>query len=451
MARLPTVAIIGRPNTGKSTLFNRLIGRRLAIESEVPGTTRDHVAQRVETDEVDYLLIDTGGMGGGTEEKDIEDDVHLQSLLALEHADLIVLTVNARSPLTGSDEEIVMLLRKKRKRHVPVILVLTKCDNPDLAEEATMEFSGLGIADEILPVSAAHGLGLLELREMIVKHLRKLKFSKTKNQKPKTNASPRAAIVGKPNVGKSSLINAFMSEPERKKSPRLVSPIAGTTRDSTDAFIHHEGHEYIFVDTAGLRRQAKVEHGLESLSMMRSIKAIEDSDIVILVLEATEPVSRQDKRIASIAIEAGKGLIVLINKIDLLKGEKRREKTEEVRQAFPFCRYAPILPCSATERTNLLKVFPLIDMVQRSRTRRIPDRELHRWYRDSVANQPVGALAAGKHLTQAEQLPPTFVLFVRNPKQVQLSQLRFLENRLRETFGFDGTPVRWITKGPRDR
>ncbi|MFH0851583.1 MAG: ribosome biogenesis GTPase Der [Candidatus Peregrinibacteria bacterium] len=453
MATLPTVAIIGRPNTGKSTLFNRLVGERKAIVSAIPGTTRDHVAHRISTKTVDFLLLDTGGMGGGTlrrvsgqaDDKGFEQDVHRQSLLALENADLILFTVNSREELTKSDYVIIDLLRKNRRRHVPVILVPTKCDNPATIEDNLVEYLSLGISDTVIPVSAPHAIGTEELLEAVTKELKKLHFSK--QEKTKKSDPPKVAVIGKPNVGKSSLINAFMSDPQRAVSPMLVSEIPGTTRDAVDTIIRFNEQEYLFIDTAGIRRRTKVEEGIEHYAVLRSIQALEQCDVALLVLSALEPVSHQDQRLASLAAEAGKGLIILLNKIDTLKNEARAAKIAEVEQSLSFCRFAPLLPCSAVTRDGLLKVFLLITRVQQNRMRRIPTRELHRWFTDAVYGQPLKVLSKTKHLTQADDVPPTFVLFVKHPRDIRPSEFKFLENRLRSMFDFTGTPVRWVTKG----
>ncbi|MFA6039157.1 MAG: ribosome biogenesis GTPase Der [Candidatus Peribacteraceae bacterium] len=452
MAKLPVVAIIGRPNTGKSTLFNSLVRKRVAIVSEVPGTTRDHIASKVEGDGADYLLLDTGGMGGGTTDKDFEEDVHEQSLIALRHADLILFTANGREEITRSDREIAQLLRRKAKRHVPVLLVLNKCDNPELAEEAERLFLELGIGDEVFPVSAISNVGTQDIRKAIARHLKRMHFRKAEEAPEAPSATvPRIAIVGKPNVGKSSLINALMSDTQREESPRLVSDIPGTTRDTTDTVITSEGSQYLFVDTAGLKRHAKSERGIEGFAVLRTIQAIEDADIAVVVLDASGPVSRQDKSIAGLAVEEGKGLIILLNKIDLLKGEERKAKQEEIAYEFRFCKYAPVLSSSAETRENLPKLFNLIQMAHRNRLRRLPTKELQNWLGDHTYGKPVGAVGTAKHITQAKDIPPTFVLFVRNPKEVKVSQLRYLENRLRETFDFAGSPIRWVTKGNHDR
>lgn len=447
MSKLPIVAIIGRPNTGKSTLFNRLVGRRKALVSSIAGTTRDHVVQRVRNQEVDYLLLDTGGIGGGSTDTDFEDDVSAQSVIAIDAADVILFTVNSREELTGSDTQIIDMLRKRKRTHVPVILIATKCDNESEIDAKLPEYLGLGIGDEVIVVSSLHRIGTDELEESIIKHLKKLHFEnpKTLHLTPNTSIA-RIAIVGKPNVGKSSLLNALMSDPQRALNARLVSDIPGTTRDSSDSIIRFEDRDYLFVDTAGLRRKARVEEDLETLSAIKALQAVEDCDIVILVLDSTDVVSRQDKRLASLAIEEGKGLIIVFNKSDLLKPAERKEKEEETRKLFPFCRFVPFLHASALTREGLLTFFPQIDTVDRNRRRRIPTKELIRWYEDTVIRVPARELAGSKYITQAEEVPPTFVLFVHSPRNVDVTQLRFLENNIRTTFAFEGTPIRWITK-----
>lgn len=450
MARLPTVAIVGRPNTGKSTLFNRLVGRRQAIISDIPGTTRDHVTSRVETEELDYLLVDTGGMGGGTDDHDFEDDVHAQSLLALESADLILFTVNSREEMTASDYQVAELLRSRKRSHVPVIVVVTKTDNDDIIDEILPQYWALGVGEEIVPVSALNRLGTDELQNHIVEKLKKLHFSKEERSEADWEI-PRIAVVGKPNVGKSSLVNALMSDAQRKESPHLVSPIAGTTRDSTDLVIKNQGRDFLFVDTAGLKRHARTEEGIDSYAMLRSIQAVEQADVCVLVLDATEDISRQDKRIAGLAAERGAGILILLNKIDLVDKEKKAERLAEIQIAFPFCRYAPVIPVSTETREGLLKMFDVIEMIQRNRRRRVPIKDLQRWFMDTVEGKPLGPIGRAKHVTQADEVPPTFVIFVKDPKAVEVSQLRFVENRIRETWDFAGSPIRWITKGPRDR
>jgi GTPase len=447
MARLPVVAIIGRPNTGKSTLFNRIVGKRRAIVSDIAGTTRDHVAYKVQRDDMDYLLLDTGGIGGGSTDKDFESDVSAQSRIALESADLIIFTIDGREEMTSSDYAVVDILRKHKKRHVPVVIAATKCDNFDDAEIRLHEYHKLGIASQVIQISSLHRIGTDELDTMIIDELKLLHFSKeTTEEKEKKERLPRIALVGKPNVGKSSIINALMSDPQRALSARIVSDIPGTTRDSSDSVIKHDEREYVFVDTAGLRRKSRVDEDLETISAIKSLQAVEDSDITVITLDAHDVISKQDKRIASLAIDEGKGLIILLNKADLLTPEEKEEKEMEIRAALRFCRFAPILYCSATTREGLLKLFPLIDTIHRNMHRTIATKDLRRWYEGVIHNIPAQQLSKSKFITQAEGTPPTFVVFVKNPKKVGVTQLRFLDNNLRSTFSFEGVPIRWITK-----
>jgi GTP-binding protein len=442
---LPLVAIVGRPNTGKSTLFNRILGKRVAIVSDVPGTTRDHIAGKVTSETVDYLLVDTGGMGGGTEDTDFEDDVEAQSTLAIEHADVIVLVLSGRDELTSSDHAVAEVLRKRKRKHVPVIVVVNKIDNPAKTDEILPQYYELGIGEKLIPVSAAHGSGFSALEDAITEELRRLNFRKPSAPDAAT-AVPRIAVVGKPNVGKSSIINALMSDPQRAVSPRIVSDIPGTTRDAVDTSIRYSEKEYVFIDTAGIKKKKEAKPGLETLAYFRSVRAIAEADIAVLVLDGSGPLTRQDKRIAQLALEEGKGLIIAINKSDVMLPEQRRNAAEDVLTDLPFCRFAPVILCSGKTRDGLLKLFDLIETTQRNRARRIPTKELHDWYTATMRSQPMAELKGSKHITQADEDVPTFVIFVKDPKRVKASELRFLENRLRSTFAFEGTPVRWITK-----
>ncbi len=444
MAKLPTVAIIGRPNTGKSTLFNRLIGERRAIVSEVAGTTRDHVAHRISSDEVDYLLVDTGGMGGGTEDQDFEDDVHQQSLLALEHADLILFLVDGRSELTASDYTILDNLRKKRRKHVPVILVVTKMDDPQVIDQTLPKFYELGLGDSVIGISAPHRIGIENLSNAIEKMLKELHFGKYEEVINEDN--PKVSIIGKPNVGKSSIVNAFMSESQRKSSPLLVSDVAGTTRDATDTEIKYQGKSFTLTDTAGLKKNDTNIEDIERFATLRTIQSLERADVAVLVVDAKEGISRQDKRIASLAIEAGTGLVIMVNKIDLLTPEERKKLYTDIEDALPFCRFAPVIPCSAKTREGLLHLFDTIGEIAENRARRIPTSELNSWFQSTTYGTPLRSNSKANYVTQVETNPPTFVTFVKEPKDVPVSDLRFLDNRIREKFNFEGTPIRWITK-----
>lgn len=420
-----------------------MIGERKSIESEVAGTTRDHVAHRIETEDLEYLLVDTGGMGGGTDDHDFEKDVHGQSILAIENADVVLFTVNAREEFTKSDYEIASILRRRKRAHVPVLLIPTKCDNEKMAEDAESGCLELGLGDEVFPVSAFHGFGIDEVERTIERHLKNAHFKKGKDSAPD---GIKIAIVGKPNVGKSSLVNALMSDEQRKKSPRLVSDIPGTTRDSADTLIKHEGTSYLFIDTAGLKRNAKTEEGIEEYSMLRSVRAIEECDVALLLLDGHESVSKQDKRIADLVIESGKGLLILVNKADLLDADVKKEKLLEVRNQLLFARFAPVVFGSAKTREGILKIFNYLQAIAENRKRRIAVKDLRQWFLHSIQDQPMKSLQTAKHITQADEVPPTFILFVRDPKKVTVAQIRFLENRLRENFGLEGTPVKFITK-----
>lgn len=457
MPRLPTVAIIGRPNTGKSTLFNRIVGKRFAIVSDTPGTTRDIVARTVHTPALDYLLLDTGGIGPSTSsgqapDRDLESDVAAQSLLALAHADLILFTVDAQEELTSSDYAAVDILRKKRRRHVPVLLVLTKCDQPGSADILLPSCYAFGIAEEIFPLSALHNLGIDRLQHAITDNLRKLHFDEPhstvatlRQAQGDTAAVPRVAIIGKPNVGKSSLVNALMSAAQRKKEARLVSAVPGTTRDASDTLIHRGERTYTLVDTAGIRRRVHDVKGIEWYASLRSIQAIADGDIAVLLLDATEGVTRQDKRIARLALDEGKGLIILVNKVDALPREEREDVLRRIAAECMFCHFCPFLAVSAAKGTGLTELFSWIDTVMRNLHSRIETRELHRWYESTVDGKP-GRSSPIRHVTQANDTPPTFVLFTHRPKDIPTAELRYLERRLRSTFALEGTPVRWVTK-----
>jgi GTPase len=462
MPKLPTVAIIGRPNTGKSTLFNRFLGYRKAIVHDVPGTTRDPIVSRIEGESLDYLLMDTGGMGGGTEDKDFEDDVEAQSLLSLSYADLILFVVNGREALTAADHNIVNFLRKKRRKHVFVFMVISKCDDVHKMEEALPQFYELGIADETFAISATHGLGVDALKEGIEGKLKEMHFGKESSSFDPNGASedrketedvqmPRVALVGRPNVGKSSLMNALMSEKERKARPRMTSDVPGTTRDTTDTVIRSEGKGFLFLDTAGLRKHAHTDADIEAFAVLRTLQAIESADVTVLVIDATQEIGRQDKRIANLAIERGTGLIILINKNDLLTTEQQQLFARELMDTFAFCRWAPIIFTSAETRENLPKLFGLIATVCENRKRRIETSVINRWFQDVVAqHQPIeigGKSLSAKYITQVDISPPTFALFLKNPERLNFSTLRFMEKKMRSTFAFDGSPMRWVKKG----
>ncbi len=442
MPKIPTVAIVGRPNVGKSTLFNRLIGSRKALESDIPGTTRDRVAHSVEGAQVDYLLVDTGGIGGGSSDASFEDDVEKQTLLALEEADCIVLALEARTEPLRSDFAAIEMLRKRKQRHVPVIIALTKCDGVNV--EATLpQFYSLGLGEDIVAVSAVHGHGTAQLQSAVEAALLSLHFTKKQETQ---SALPKIAVIGKPNVGKSSLLNALMNDSQREKQAMIVSDVPGTTRDAVDTLIRNEGKEYIFVDTAGLRRKSHVEEDMEAWSNMRSIRALQECDVCVFVLDLHEPISKQDKRLLAMATEEGKGIIIAANKSDLLSKEEREEAVGALKASLSFCAFAFILPISALEQKGVAKLYPAIAATLENLHRKIATKHLTQWLQDTVHSHPVGEVQHAKFCQQTDDVPPTFLLFVKNPKAVKASELRFLEKRLRSTFAFDGSPVRWETR-----
>lgn len=443
MARIPTVAIIGRPNVGKSTLFNAIVGERRAIVSSIPGTTRDQVARVVPGRDVDYLLVDTGGIGGGSQDRELESDVAAQSLLAVASANLILFAVDGRHDLTGSDHAVVEILRKRRARATPVILTALKCDRVRAMDSAL--YHALGIAEDIIHVSAVHNRGIAELRTAIEHHLRALHFHKSPPPSALLPPPARVALIGKPNVGKSSLVNAFMADPDVRARGRLVSPVPGTTRDSSDTVIRRDGKSFVFVDTAGLRHDARHARGIEGLAHMKALHALAQADVAVLVFDALTPTSQQDKRIAGAAITTGTGLILLLNKCDVLRGEERTEHIAELQRAMPFADFAPILAASAKTRINLPKLFSLIETVAANRARHIPTRELRNWFAQAAGRMPARVFSTTKHVTQAAGVPPTFVLF-GSGRNITRAHFKFLERNLRSTFDFTGVPLRFIVR-----
>lgn len=427
---LPVVAIVGRPNVGKSTMFNRMIQKRMAIEESTPGVTRDRIYGRVEWTGSEFWLIDTGGLT--FEEDKISREIYRQVQLALDEANLIIFMVDVRSGPVLLDFEIASMLRKNEK---PVILVANKAESPGLTAEAA-EFYSLGLG-EPYPASASHGLGTGDLLDEIKKHLPPGEAPEEKED------LLRVAIIGRPNVGKSSLVNKLAGA-ERV----IVTDIPGTTRDSVDLIIEQNERRYLFVDTAGIRRKSKVEEAVEYYSVLRSIRAAESSDVVLMLLDATEEVSEQDKRIAGIAHEAGRAIILVVNKWDKVeKDEKTMEAfREKIRKEMAYLAYAPILFISALTGQRVQRVYELIDYVAEQHAMRVKTSQLNELLADITAIVPPptkkGKQLKIYYLTQVRVKPPTFAVIVNDPELAHFSYMRFLENKLRETYGFEGTPIR---------
>lgn len=453
--KIPIITIVGRPNTGKSTLFNRLAGKRIAIVSDQAGTTRDRIFYKVETPEMDFFLVDTGGLEFGKKESTIENDMAIQAQIAIEEADLILFVAEGTREPTREDAEIAALLRKTEGK--TVLLVANKCDGAlSGAELAPLYRLGLG---EPLPVSALNKTGTPELIDEILKTLKNRHFlikgsAEYEKAVKDEETGTSIALVGRPNVGKSSLINALV-----QKEKLIVSPIPGTTRDSTDTLIKNQGRVYNFIDTAGLRRQSKRENGIEHWSALRSMSAIERSDIALLVLDSSEKISQQDQQIGNYILSAGKGLIILANKWDLKpaeeadenedvqkKEEDRRAKfIQKLQQKFSFTPWAPVIFTSAITRKNLPHIFDQVERVRQEREKRIQTRALNTFTQKIIADhRPTGTKSVRPklfYITQTDVNPPTFVAFVNKKKYFHFSYIRYLENRLREKFGFNGTPI----------
>ncbi len=429
----PIVAVVGCPNVGKSTLFNRLIGRRLAIVSEVSGTTRDRLYGDVEWNGIPFTLIDTGGFDP-TSQDDLLRQVRAQAQVAIEEADVILFVVDGKGGLTANDEEVAYLLRHSAK---PVILAVNKAESPARRLQA-VDFYRLGLGDPH-PVSALHGTGTGDLMDEIVRT-----FAPATEEEEDEDEAVHIAIVGRPNVGKSSLLNCILGQ-ERV----IVSEQPGTTRDAIDTPIEVAGRPLVLIDTAGLRRRAKVQDGLEQYSVIRALRAIDRSDVVLLLIEAPEGPTTQDAHIAEYIVEQGRSLVLVVNKWDLVEKDSRtmQEYAEWARRQLPFLDYAPLLFISARTGQRVPTVLPLALQVQEERFVRIPTGELNRlvreWLFDHAPPSRGGRRLRVFYVTQAGVDPPTFVFFVNNPRLVDSSYSRYLEHRLREVYSFLGTPLRF--------
>ncbi len=429
----PLVAIVGRPNTGKSTLLNRIVKRPVAITEDLPGTTRDRNMADVNWRGVEFTLVDTGGWEIEPTSS-ITQGVKTQVENAISQADVIVCVVDAVAGVTPSDLEIADLLRRSNK---PVLIAANKADNAKREIEA-LEFYEMGLGDP-LPVSAHHGRGVAELLDKIIELLPAQQPIKVEPE------SIKVAIVGRPNVGKSMLLNALIGE-ERA----IVDAEPGTTRDAIDTPFDFQGQSVLLIDTAGIRRRGKIKAGVERYSIIRTFRAIDRADVVLLVLDATEMVTTQDAHIAGYIQEATKGIIIIINKWDLIKDKDTSVWNKTIRGEFKFAPYAPILYTSAKTKQGVEKIMPQVSQVYRERLKRLPTTAVNDVVQQAIAvhNRPS---SHGKQLkiyyaTQAEANPPTFVFFTNDARLVHFSYRRFLENRLREAFGFTGTPLRLTFK-----
>ncbi|WP_126938708.1 ribosome biogenesis GTPase Der [Veillonella sp. VA142] len=434
----PLVAVVGRPNVGKSTLFNAIVNKRISIVEDIPGVTRDRIYFDAEWLQREFTMIDTGGIEFVTAEShEIPKMMRFQAQLAIEEADVILFVVDGKQGITIADEEVANLLRASGK---PVILVVNKIDS--INQEANIyEFYNLGIGDPI-GVSAKNLMNLGDLLDDVVKHFPPQSASEEDED------TIHVALIGRPNVGKSSLTNALLGQ-ERV----IVSDVAGTTRDSIDTHWSHDGQDFVLIDTAGMRRKSRIDVPVERYSIVRSLRAIDRSDIVVLVLDATDGVTEQDKKIVGYAHESGKGLVIVVNKWDLIEKDDKTTLrfTEDIYDEMAFLRYAPILFASALTKQRVHRLAELIKYVSEQQHMRISTSVLNQLLSDAQTVNPVpsrgGRIPKIYYMTQASVKPPTFILFVNEPELIHFSYVRFLENRLRESFGFEGTPIRLVLRG----
>ncbi|MBQ7122137.1 MAG: ribosome biogenesis GTPase Der [Clostridia bacterium] len=430
------VAIVGRPNVGKSTLFNKLVGARLSIVDDTPGVTRDRIYGECEWLNRHFMLIDTGGI------EPYSDDVILkqmrrQAQLAIDSANVIILVTDIRSGVVATDSEVAAMLQKSGK---PVVLCVNKCDTPGELPADFYEFYNLGLGDPI-PVSSVHGMGTGDLLDEVLKYLPDAAAEEEEKD------AIKVAVIGKPNAGKSSLVNAVLGEDRM-----IVSDIAGTTRDATDSIVENEHGKFVFIDTAGLRRKSKVYDQIEKYSVIRARMAVERAQVCVIMIDATEGFTEQDSKVAGIAHEMGKGCIIAVNKWDAVEkdGKTMDSMRKQLMKDFAFMSYAPIIFISAKEKIRLDRLFELIKFVDTQNAMRISTGKLNDVLADATARvQPPsdkGKRLKIYYMTQASTRPPTFVCFVNNAELFHYSYQRYLDNQIREIFGLEGTPTRMVVR-----
>ncbi len=429
----PIVALVGRPNVGKSSLFNRLLGRRLAIVHEVAGTTRDRAYSDVTWGDRPYTLVDTGGLDPGATSS-LAQRVREQALMAIGEADIVLFLVDGVDGVTPVDQDIANQLRRS---HKPVVLVVSKVDN-EMRQQSAVEFYSLGLGDP-LPVSAYHGLGITDLVEAVLDRLPEGPVE------PEPADRLKLALVGRPNVGKSMLLNAILGQPRA-----IVHEEPGTTRDSTDSPFVHEGTPLTLIDTAGIRRRGRVEPGVERYSVLRALRAIHRCDVAMLVMDATEPLVAQDAHVASYVVEAYKGLVLVLNKCDLVTEARAEEIAQETRQRMRFLAYVPLVYASAKLGQGVKELLSLAVQTGREREKLPSQPEVSRLISEAVVGRPTPS-KGNRHLrvygaVPEQAPPPTFVFTVNDRELMHFSYQRYLENRLRDAFGYQGVPLRLIFK-----
>ena len=432
----PVVAVVGRPNVGKSTLFNMLAGQRISIVKDTPGITRDRIYADVSWLDRSFTLIDTGGIEPDSSDV-ILSQMREQAEIAINTADVILFMVDVKQGLVDSDAKVADMLRRSRK---PVVLVVNKVDNFEKYMADVYEFYNLGIGEPI-PISAANQMGIGDMLDEVIKY-----FDEDSTEEEEDDRI-RVAIVGKPNVGKSSLINKLLGE-----NRLIVSDIAGTTRDAVDTPVTHNGKDYVFIDTAGLRRKNKIKEELEHFMILRTVSAVERADIVVLVIDAVEGVTEQDAKIAGIAHDRGKATIIAVNKWDAIeKTEKTvREYESRIREVLSFMPYAKITFISAKSGQRLVKLYDLIDTVAENHAMRVATGVLNEIMAEAVAMQQPPSDKGRRlklfYITQVAVKPPTFVIFVNDKELMHFSYTRYLENKIRDAFGFKGTALRFLIR-----
>ena len=432
----PIVAIVGRPNVGKSTLFNKIAGRRISIVEDTPGITRDRIYADAQWSGRDFLMVDTGGIepdGGDV----ILSEMRVQAQIAIDTADVVLMVVDVKDGVTAADMDVATMLQKSSK---PVVLACNKVDSPGEPPMALYEFYNLGLG-EPFPISSIHGMGVGDLLDEIFKYI------PDDEGEEEEDDSIKVAVLGKPNAGKSSLVNKILGE-----NRVIVSNIAGTTRDAIDSYFEKDGTNYVIIDTAGIRRKSKIYDSVEKFSVMRSLAALERSDVAIIMIDAAEGVSEQDAKIAGFAHEAGKGVVIAVNKWDAIEKETKTmsEYRRMVMDKLSFMTYAPIIFISAKTGQRIDEVFAKIKYVNEQNCMRISTGVLNDILVDATTKlQPPsdkGKRLKIYYMTQASTKPPTFILFVNDRELAHFSYIRYLENRIRETFGLEGTPVRFIIR-----
>ncbi|MCI5805892.1 MAG: ribosome biogenesis GTPase Der [Clostridium sp.] len=437
----PIVAIVGRPNVGKSTLFNVLAGSKISIVKDTPGVTRDRIYADVNWLDYNFTMIDTGGIEPESQDIIIKS-MREQAQIAIDTADVIMFLVDVRQGLVDADHKVADMLRRS---HKPVVLVVNKVDSFDKFMPDVYEFYNLGLGDPF-PISAASQLGLGDMLDEVVSHFTEEMKESEEDERPKI------AIIGKPNVGKSSIINKLLGEDRV-----IVSDIAGTTRDAIDTVVTRNDREYVFIDTAGLRRKNKIKEEIERFSIIRTVTAVERADVCVLVIDATEGVTEQDAKIAGIAHERGKGMIIAVNKWDAIEKDNKTiyKFTEDIRRILSFLSYAEIIFISAKTGQRMQKLFDVIDMVVDNHALRIGTGVLNEILTEAVAMQEPPSDKGKKlrlyYVTEVSVKPPTFVIFVNDRNLTHFSYTRYIENRFRDAFGFKGTPLHFIYRERKEK